>query len=68
MSIAAMNHPSHPFPLMGRVTVKCPISIGCRPKTRPEGVVVERNTVGLYRVQFEDGSTRWFLEQELSVS
>lgn len=68
MSAATMNHPPHTFQLMSRVTVKCPISIGCRPRTRPEGVVIERSTAGLYRVQFEDGSKRWFLEQELCVS
>lgn len=68
MSADLTGRTSRPFQLMDRVTVKCPISIGCRPKTRPEGVVVARNAAGLYQVQFEDGSTRWFTEQELCRS
>ena len=67
MNTAAVSKPSRGFRPMVRVTVNSPIPIGGRPVVRPQGVIVEQNMAGLYRVQFADGRKYWFTEQELSA-
>ena len=56
------------FRIMTRVVVKGIAAVGCRPAIRPEGTVVEVREGGVVRVQFEDGSRRWFREEELLQS
>lgn len=51
--------------LMGRVTVRGVACVGCRPLSQAGGTIVDARNSGLFRVQFADGTRRWYAEDEL---